>query len=171
MANLLNLGVNAAKRGFLDREAILKAVGRARARVLNEQGRLVRKIAQGSLRYKAESAPPGQPPSAHRSGLRTRTSRSTGRKRTRSVSFLREFLFYAYDPASRSVVVGPAKLGGVRGTGTGATVPHVQEFGGTSTILDHGEKKRVRVNPHPFMGPALDKARPSFAAMWRDRAK
>jgi hypothetical protein len=196
MPGMLSLGVNAAKGGFLDRAKIMKAVGRARARVLNEQGRLVRKLAMESLVYARDSAPAGSPPHAHKTGQRTRVSKSTGRVRTRSVSLLREFLFYAYDSASQSVVVGPAKLNGTKGTGTGQTVPSVQEHGGTvrtaareifitnaagrdarsGRFVSRGKTRvavggTIRIRPHPYMGPALEKARPSFAAMWRDQVR
>src|SRR5262245_24150354 len=110
---MFSMSLRAAKEGFFDRKAVIAATDRATRSALNEGGRAVRRTAQKSLVYADGVSSPGQPPHAHKTGWKTRTSKSTGRVRRRAVSFLRENIFYAYDKVSRSVIVGPALLNGV----------------------------------------------------------
>lgn len=162
---MINLKVDAFKAGFFDRDVVLKALGRARAKILKEQGRLVRKRAQASLKYKDGVSAPGRPPHAHKSGVRKRRSRSTGKARVRRVSYLREFLYFAYDATTQSTVVGPARLDG---TVDPAALPAL-EYGGTSRVVGFdGRRRRARIAARPFMGPALAAEAPQFPAMWRD---
>lgn len=153
--------------GFFDRTAVISAVGHAESKVLNEEGRLVRKEAQASLKYEDGPSRPGQPPHAHRTGQRTTTSKSTGRVRRRAVSFLREFIFYRFDPTTRSVVVGPERLSSTVDPRSLSALEH----GGTSTILDRGQRRTVRIEERPFMGPALASELPGFAGLWKDSVK
>jgi hypothetical protein len=161
------LTVKMAKAGFFDREAVIKAVNRASLRVLKEYGRRVRRRAQKSLAYGKGTSPPGSPPTAHRSRTVTRKSKSTGKTRKRSVSFLREFLYFAYDASSKSVVIGPARLNGT----VDANAPHALEYGGTSTAIDHGKAKKVSIRPHPFMRPADAAERPGLRDLWKDSVR
>lgn len=155
------------KEGFFDREAVLKAVGRARVKVLGEYGRRVRRRAQKSLQYADGPAAPGEAPHAHRSRTRKRTSKRTGKVRVRSVSFLREFLFYKYDPASQSVVIGPERLDS---TVDPRALPAL-ERGGPSSILDHGKRKAITVAARPFMAPAAAAERPGLSSLWKDSVR
>lgn len=159
--------VKLSKDNFFDREAVIKAVGRARVKVLSKQGAMVRRTAQLSLVYSDGSAPAGSPPHAHKSRTITRTSKSTGRVRVRSVSFLREFIRFAYDPASENAVIGPERLDSTRFPESLAALEH----GGSSTIVDRGKERRVNIAAHPFMGPALAAEAPKFAAMWADSVR
>lgn len=161
------VSIAAAKANFFDRKAIVRAVGKARSRILNEEGRMVRKEAQKSLVYRQKAAPAGSPPSAHRTRSVTRKSRSSGRIRRRSVSLLREFLFYSFDPSSQSVVIGPVRLGNTVDPGSLEAL----EYGGRSSILDHGKKTSVRISAHPFMRPALKRVTPQFLSLWRDSVR
>jgi hypothetical protein len=153
--------------GFFDREAVVRAVGRAKTKILNETGRLIRKRAQASIKYEDGPSRPGEPPHGHKSGQRKTVSKSTGRVRHRAVSFLREFLFYKFDPATESVVVGPEKLGS---TIDSRALPAL-EYGGSATISDRGKRKTVRIKERPFMGPALKAELPGFLNMWKDSVK
>lgn len=155
------------KLQFFDSAAVLKAAGRASAKALGEYGRRVRKRAQASLKYADGPSAPGEPPHAHRSRKRTRVSRKTGKARVRSVSFLREFLFYQYDPASGSVVVGPERLNSTVDPGA---LPAL-EYGGTAAVLDRGRRVTTRVAARPFMRPADAAERPGLAALWRDSVR
>lgn len=107
-------------RQFFDRAAVIDAVGRAGATVLKKQGALVRKIAQRSMPYRKKPAAPGSPPSAHKPN-----------------AFLRKFLFFSFDPASKSVVIGPEKFG--RGT----SAAKIQEFGGEAKVANPRRTLRV----------------------------
>ncbi len=155
------------KEGFFDREAVMKAVGRAKVKIFNDYGRKVRARAQKSLVYSDGPSAAGQPPHAHRSRIRKRVSKSTGKVRTRSVSFLREFLFYKYDSQSGSVVIGPERLN----TTVDPSALPALEFGGSSTIKTHGKKKRVSIAPRPFMHPAAKEEQPGLPVMWRDSVR
>lgn len=161
------LKFKAAKGNFFDRDKIIKAMDRATLRVLNQFGRMVRKRAQASLKYGDRPSAPGSPPTAHRSRSITKTSRSTGRTRKRSVSYLREFLFYSYDDAAKSVVIGPSKLDQ---TVDSDALPAL-EYGGSSTVSSRGKGRRVKIRPRPFMRPALDAELPNLAPLWRNSVR
>lgn len=179
------------KAGFFDRKAVLDAVDKARLRVLKEYGRRVRKRAQASLQYSDKTSAPGQPPFAHKTRRVTRKSRSTGRIRQRSVSYLREFLYFAYDPSSKSVVVGPARLSNV----ADPEAPHILEYGGTvqgnnrtititnavgrnakGQFASGGKRKVVLAGSvthaaRPFMHPAEAAERPGLEGLWKNSVR
>lgn len=155
------------KEGFFDREAVIKAVGRATSAIFNEFGRLVRKTAQKSLVYGDKPAPPGSPPTAHKSRTRTRVSKSTGKVRKRVVSFLREFITYKYDKTTKSVVIGPERLGST----VDPAALRALEYSGTSTIRANGKRKRVTIRARPFMRPAAAAELPTLPPMWRDSVR
>lgn len=88
---------------------------------------------------------------------------------------LRKFIYFAYDPNTRSVVIGPAKLD--KSTGAPATL----EYGGTATITKFRtvtgadgktvvtrRKERIVIEPRPFMAPAYESAKKDLATKWRD---
>lgn len=77
--------------------------------------------------------------------------------RYREARKLRDFLFSVYDPATQSVVAGPARLGN-------STAPKVEEFGGQTRI---GERS-VEIQPRPYMRPALDKEKAQMAKRWEN---
>lgn len=167
---------------FFDRKAVIDAVNKATIGALSKAGRFIRRSAQTSMGYRksGRSSPPGSPPRAHKEhGAR-----------------LRKLLFYAYEPTTKSVVVGPVRLGT-------SDAPTVEEFGGTTTrtrILPRGGRraltpaqaqafrrmaqtgqvivpKRIRVSypakypPRPYMGPALEKEIPFLPSRWANAVK
>lgn len=161
---------------FFDREAVIKAVGRARGLVLAEMGRRVRKRAQASLKYADGPSTAGSPPHAHRTRTILRRSRRTGavliskrtgKARQRSVSFLREFLYYQFDPATKGVVIGPERLGS---TVDPNALPAL-EYGGPAKVASKGSTRQVTIPGRPFMRPALAAERTGFAQLWRDSVK
>jgi hypothetical protein len=161
---MIEFTIEAAKGNFLDRKAVQDAVGRAAAANLAKQGAAVRRLAQRSIAYAPGPSAPGEPPHGHRTGKRFRRSRSTGRVRAQSVSPLREFLYFAFDPASGSVVVGPARLNGPLGN-----APEALEYGGPSDVYaGPGRTRKVRVRARPFMHPAERQARDELPSIWRD---
>jgi len=108
------LDFKAAKRLFVDRKAVRRDVDRTTVKALASAGGWIRTTARRSIRsvpaakrFTAPPSSPGKPP------------RSRGGQ-------LKRFLFFAYDPSEKSVVVGPARL--PRGDGAPSTL----EFGGTS---------------------------------------
>lgn len=91
---------------------------------------------------------------------------------------LRKFIYFAYDPATRSVVIGPAKLD--KSTGAPATL----EYGGQATITKFRtvtgadgktyiakRKERIVIEPRPFMAPAYESAKKDLATKWRDSVR
>ena len=103
---------------FFNRTAVTGAVDRATGSVLGKFGAYVRRTAKGSIRKAKGPAKPGKPPHSHK-GL------------------LREFIFFHYNPAIRSVAIGPALF--ARSTHAQSTLEH----GGTVRIRNPRRRKRV----------------------------
>jgi len=132
------------KKLFFDRQAVISKVDAATRRVLSKFGAFVRRSAKSSIRKRKRPAPPGQPPSSH-TGL------------------LKKFIFFGYDPARQSVVIGPVRLN-QKGRGE---APPLLEYGGKATLVRRGKKKRTTYQARPYMGPAFEKEKPQLPAMWR----
>ena len=133
---------------FFDTKAVRGKVDAGTRRVLSKFGAFVRRTARSSIRKRKRISEPGSPPSSH-TGL------------------LKKFIFFGYDPAQRSVVIGPERLS-QKGRGE---APHLLEYGGTGTVERRGRRRRAKVRARPFMGPAFEKEEPKLAAMWRDSIK
>jgi len=130
-------------RFFLDRESVVKATERGQRRALAKGGGYVRTTARRSVRKRKRSSDPGSPPSSHEGGYK------------RSI-------FFAYDPSSESVVIGPrADFGGKN-----SNVPELLEFGGPATDWRTG--KAVTYTARPHMGPALEASESKIAQFWQD---
>ena len=140
--------IKMAKGNFFDREIVMKAVDSARRKVLSKQGAFVRTRAKSSIRRRKKSSTPGSPPSSH-------------------VGLLKQFIYFAYDPAEKSVVIGPTLIN--RPTGA----PETLEHGGDAEIVDRktGKSHSVHIEPRPYMGPALAAESPKFAAMWANSVR
>lgn len=155
------------KSFFFDRAAVVKAAGRAKTSALSRFGGYVRSVARRSMRRRKNGvSAAGQPPFA-KSGE------------------LRDLLFFAYDPKTGTVVVGPL---GFRGS----DVPSLHEFGGTANgdgrvmylkdspgrdasgrFVSKGLRRVVlkgtlRYPARPYMRPALAVAASKFAPMFRN---
>ena len=125
---------------FFDRERVRGMLRITTRQALAKAGALVRTIARRSMRYvtglreqerqiaagerkrlSGEPAPsaPGTPPHA-----------------VRPHPWLRQHLYYAYDPGRGSVVIGPVRLS------SRTNVPAVHEFGGT--VMVRNKRRRVR---------------------------
>lgn len=152
------------KGGFFDRQRVISSMNAATLRALKRFGALVRRRAQKSLQVKPGASPPGAPPHVHKSLGITKTSKSTGRVRNQSVSPLREFLFFAYDAGSNSVVIGPAKL-------NKAANLRALEEGGVSLIERRGKRQSIEIAARPFMGPAFREELPKAARLWQNAMK
>lgn len=150
-------------RVFFDKPAVLGAVDKATRQVLSRFGAFVRRTARQSIRKRKGISKPGHPPSSH-TGL------------------LKQFIFFAYEPSRRSVIIGPEKLTGR----VGQTALPALEYGGESTTWDmvsrrehvndrgvyrvHRGKqyRQIRIQARPYMGPAFAKEKPKMPQMWRD---
>ena len=138
------------KGWFLDRERVRSCLGTRTASALSKAGALVRTIARRSMRYVTSlreqhrqvaagdrkrltgdpaPSPPGTPPHA-----------------VRPHPWIREFLYYAYDPTAGlataspwragSVVIGPVRLS------SRVNVPALHEFGGRVVVLNKRRRQR-----------------------------
>lgn len=132
---------------FFDRPAVQSAVDRSTRKVLSRFGAYVRTSGKSSIRKRKAVSEPGSPPSSH-------------------VGTLRRLIFFGYDPASRSVVVGPVPFGGE------AEAPPLLEYGGRARRKDRrGRLRAAAYRQRPFMGPAFAKEQPKLPAMWADSVK
>jgi hypothetical protein len=138
--------LNAAKAGFFDRVKVMNAVDKATRGVLSKFGAFVRQRAKTSIRPRKGTSPPGLPPYSH-TGL------------------LRRFIFFSYDNERHSVVIGPTLIN----TPTGA--PETLEHGGATTILDRRRRKRVTIQPRPYMGPAFEAEKAQLPSLWRNSVR
>lgn len=167
------------KELFFDRGAVLRAVERAKMQVMSRKGALVQKIAQQSIRaapqMKLEVMTAQQRQLYY---IATAVAKKEGRKKPQRpkarsqpghppyswTGLLRRFIYFAYDPGRESVVIGPVKLP-IQGD-----VPHVLEFGGQAEY-SWGRGRTYKMAPRPYMGPALETARPYLAKQWHNSVK
>ena len=139
------------KKLFFDRRAVIDAVDKVSRQVLSKICAFVRTAERSSIRKRRGSSAPGRPPHSH-TGL------------------LRRFIFFGYDRDAGSVVIGPAKLN------KGGETPHVLEFGGTTVIekrrlSGERQRRRVTIQPRPYMGPALQREKSKLPSMWANSIK
>lgn len=161
---MIGFDFKAMKEGFFDREKVINAIAPATLKALKEFGRQIRKRAQKSLVYADDVSSPGSPPHAHKSQTITKKSKSTGKTRTRSVSFLREYIFFAFDKANESVVIGPARLNSTLAPQS----LHALEYGGTSIVREKKTTRSMTVRARPFMRPALAADLHKLPPLWRN---
>jgi len=166
------LSVRQFKAGFFDRELVARALDKATHRALSKGGAFIRRRAKSSMPRRKKISVAGQPPSAH-------------------AGHVKDFLYFAYDHASRSVVVGPARLN--------KPDPNLLariEHGGTATVRtirfaartksgrlkktktgdvvyatrrsSTADSRTVTYKARPFMVPALAAEAPKLAELWRN---
>ena len=143
---MIGLNFNVAKGMFFTSPAVLGAVDRATRRVLSKFGAYVRRSARSSIRKRKKVSEPGKPPSSH-TGL------------------LRKFIFFGYDRADQTVVIGPVPLRAK------AEAPELLEHGGRVHRKVGKRRRRVRTmtyRPRPYMQPAFEINKPKLPAMWKD---
>ena len=128
--------------------AVIKHAQRQTVRVFGRFGGYMRKVVRTSLRKRKTSSPPGKPPAGHGNQL------------------LKNFTFYAVEPQSPSVIIGPAKVAGT----LSSSAPSALERGGKTRIrtVVRGKpvEKTVILKPRPYIGPAAAKTLAALPAMW-----
>ena len=133
---------------FFDTKAVRDKVDAGTRRVLSKFGAFVRRTARSSIRPRKRTSRPGEPPSSH-------------------IGLLKKFIFFGYDPRKDSVVIGPVRLT-QKGRGDPRNpAPSLLEYGGSTKVEHRGKRKRAKVRPRPFMGPAFEKEEPKLPAMWK----
>jgi hypothetical protein len=115
---------------FFDKASVNNAVEKPQADILSKAGAFIRQRAYTSIRRRKKTASPGSPPSSH-------------------TDLLRKLIFFGYDSATKSVVIGPKLFKTPKGS---LTAPQALEFGGT-TLNNKGQSATYRA--FPFMAPAL----------------
>ncbi len=167
----MKLTIRKAKAQFLDRPAILAAIGKAQSKVLIRQGLYLVTVMNRSMKKRKGHAAAGAPPNEHRGDLE-------------------RFNFAAWDTVSKTVVVGPAAFEGTRSKPAPGTLEHggpvnvqgVYDRKGKFTPLfamsragrqaaKRGGKIVVRVfqvEPRPFAKPAGEKSAAKLATFWKD---
>ena len=144
------------KQFFFDRQIVISAVGVATAKNMSRAGAFIQRAARSSLRRRKSASAPGQPPSVHTNDR---------------VATLKN-IWFTFNPANTSVVVGPLKLGSSRLVGSDQpTVPALHEFGGVAVVGNGNRRRRARYAARPFMGPAMIKELPKFEGLWADSVK
>lgn len=137
------------KLEFFDSAKVERAVGRARRRALSKAGAFVRQSAKTSIRKRRGSAPPGKPPHSHEGSLR-------------------RLIFFGYDRSTDSVVVGPVPF-------RAGTAPRALEFGGPTVVQRRRRgrvvRRRTRIEPRPFMAPALERETPNLPKAFRNSVR
>jgi hypothetical protein len=137
----MNADFTKIKKLFFDRKKVETAAERRIRRALSRFGAFVRQAAKSSIPSRKGISAPGSPPSSH-----------TGT--------LRNAIYFHYDPATRSVVIGPIAMG--KG-GTGALA---LEVGGHIKVPGLRGGRSLHYEPRPFMMPAfmaeLPKVPPQF---------
>lgn len=157
-------------RFFRDLDAIQNAEERAAKKALSKFGAFVRRRARSSMRRRKKASEPGQPPSAH-------------------LGLIKKFLFFAYEPESKNVVIGPALLNGSKRSDS-QTVVELHEKGGSRAVEETQVRSgdwvasgRVKIDglpirtrqakypERPFMRPAFEAELPQAAPMFKDMIK
>jgi hypothetical protein len=144
------------KQFFFDRQIVIDAVGKATAQNMSQAGSFIQRAARSSLRRRKSASAPGQPPSVHTNDR---------------VATLKN-IWFTFDTANTSVVVGPLKLGRSRLVGSDQpTVPALHEYGGVAVVGMGKLRRRARYAARPFMGPAMIKELPKFEGLWANSVK
>lgn len=126
---------------FLDRPAVVALVDEGTRRGMNKAGGLVRKIAQRSMRYVTDvKEQERQIEDGKRKKIKLHTASAPGSPphAIQPHALIRRFLSYAYDPATKGVVIGVEKIH--RSTMAQAT----HEHGGQVTVQRRNSRRRFR---------------------------
>lgn len=131
---------------FFDRAAVQKLMDAKTAKALSRAGAFIRRRARSSIRTRKRISEPGNPPSSH-------------------VGDLKRLIWFAYEPSTQSVVIGPMRF-------KQGEAPSLLEFGGKAVRRGIGGKKVLATyRPRPFMGPAMEKELANLPSHWAKSVK
>lgn len=158
----------ALRNNFFDSEKIIRLVDRGRRKALSKCGAFVRTRAKSSVRYRKQVSAAGSPPSAHRSERFTRKKRNrkTGAEKKQPSSPLRELIYFAYDPRTETVVVGPEAFRNAK-TPPGMAPAALEKGGESRKVTSHGLVP-IHVQARPFMRPAEEAERSKFVSQFKE---
>jgi len=163
---MIGLKFNKAKSMFFDRAKVTSAVDSATRKVLGRFGAFVMTAARSSIKKAPYLTRKSR--GKERTDFRRKSSRP-GRPPYSQTGLLKKFIFFGYDTAKRSVVIGPAAL-----NAKNTDAPKTLEHGGATTVEVGKRKKRVSIQARPFMGPAFKQEEPKLlqrGGMWQDSVK
>ena len=167
---MLGMKINAAKSNFFDRAKVINAVDKAARKILSKVGAFIRQDAKQSIRP-ARMKPLGALSEKERKSYERRVrewkARGKGGPKPRRplqhsrpgdpprsiLGLLRKLIFFVWDPARKSVVIGPAKI---------------NSKSDAPSALEHGAGK---IRRRPYMQPAYERNKAKIAAMWRNSVK
>jgi len=125
-----------------DARGIQREVARKERRVLMRFGAFTMRRMRQLIRKRKRPAAEGKPPSSH-------------------AGTLKQFIRFAYEALTGSVVIGPMLLSGKVGD-----APAALEGGGPSEMLVAGRRKTIDIDAHPFAEPAFQAELPGVPDMW-----
>ena len=137
------------KSNFFDRDKVTDSMDRATVRAMNRQGGFIRTFARRSIRRRKTISKPGNPPHAHSGEIK--------------------LIFYAWDPQSRTAVIGPIPFQSKRHGES--VVPKLLEFGGDIEVKDKRGPRVLHYRARPFMRPAEEASRDKFAGQFQGEMK
>ena len=130
------IGVHAEiKRQYFDQAKVIKLLDRKSRNALTKAGAYVRRSAMQSMRSSKKTAPPGEPPRAHKN------------------PFLKRGIRFGYDERERRMVCGPL----LRQQTRNQMVPKLLEKGGMIVKMQGKKLRQMTYKGNPYMKPALDK--------------
>ena len=144
-----------AKLLFFDDARILQAMDRATARALSRFGSEVRRVARTSIKESPGASAAGTPPHSHiaaRRRAKNKVRKAAGQEPVKGGFAGLKFILFAYDPAGRSVIIGPAS-----NRTRSLTIPE---------ILEKGKDPKHKVATRPFMSPAFEQSEKKLPSMW-----
>lgn len=117
---------------FFDSAPVLQSLREDERKVLSRFGYFVFKDARQSIRKRRGPSKPGQAP-------------------TDQTGILKRFIFFAFDPEARSVVVGAARLSG------GQKGPAPEALENEGKVFNAALGRWVRIKRRPYMAPAFNR--------------
>ena len=146
---------------FFDKPAVTNAVDEATRRVLSRFGAFVRRTARQSIRRplmkRVADLTDAEKARYRKTGRRPKASAKRGKPPRNQTGKLKDNIFFTYNDVHQFVDIGPAKFPGFDRMGA-------LEHGG----MTKARGRMVRVEEHPFMGPAYKDEEPKLMDMWKD---
>lgn len=133
------------KADFRETAKVLSKFQAQARKAIYSQAGYIRTVARNSMKRIKKPSQPGQPPHAQ-TGL------------------LKDFLFFAWDASTASMVIGPAAFK------PSPEVPALLEEGGNEVahvrIGKRWQRKTITIAPRPYMAPALELSQDKLPEFW-----
>jgi hypothetical protein len=143
-------------KGFFDRGAVDKAVGKAVRKQLSWFGGYCRRVVRNSIKEKGGTSAPGSPPFAHTAYRRRHAGRERKLLAKPQVRLqFKDSILYALNFQNLEVVIGPTLFNGRQ---TSPTVPELLEGGGEKIVTTKQKTRTLHYKARPYMHPGFDKS-------------